>query len=43
MHAGKQDKEPAKSAVPDGGESTGLMEPMLVSESSGRRTQLADL
>lgn len=39
----KLDKEPAKSAVPDRGESTGLMEPMLVSESSSRRTQLADL
>lgn len=39
----KQDKEPAKSAVPHRGESTGLMEPMLVSESSSRRTQLADL
>lgn len=43
MSAGKQDKEPAKSAVSDRGESTGLMEPMLVSESSPRRTQLADL
>ncbi|MGY3131240.1 Fic family protein [Bradyrhizobium sp. USDA 4501] len=43
MSDNKQDKEPAKSAVPDRGESTGLMEPMLVSESSGRRTQLADL
>lgn len=43
MSAGKQDKEPAKLAAPDRGESTGLMEPMLVSESSPRRTQLADL
>jgi Fic family protein len=43
MSAWKQDKEPAKPAVPDRGESTGLMEPMLVSESSPRRTQLADL
>ncbi|MGY2843775.1 hypothetical protein ACVIWU_006349 [Bradyrhizobium sp. USDA 4509] len=43
MSTHKPDKEPAKSAVPDRGESTGLMEPMLVSESSGRRTQLADL
>lgn len=43
MSGTKQDKEPAKSTVPDRGESTGLMEPMLVSESSPRRTQLADL
>ncbi|MGY4230043.1 Fic family protein [Bradyrhizobium sp. USDA 4503] len=43
MSDGKQDKKPAKSADPDRDESTGLMEPMLVSESSGRRTQLADL
>jgi Fic family protein len=43
MSDSKQDKEPAKPAVPDRGESTGLMEPMLVSESSPRRTQLADL
>ena len=43
MSDNKQDKEPAKSTVSDRVESTGLMEPMLVSESSPRRTQLADL
>jgi len=37
------DTEPAKTQPEDRGESTGLMEPMLVSESGPRRAGLADL
>ena len=37
------DNEPAKTQPEDRGESTGLMEPMLVSESGSRRAGLADL
>ena len=37
------DEEPAKKAVTDKGESIGLMEPMLVSESGNKRSALADL
>lgn len=37
------DKEPASMAAKDEGESIGLMEPMLVSESGGRRGPIADL
>jgi hypothetical protein len=36
-------RESAKSAVPRRGESTGVMEPVLVSQSSGSRIPLADL
>ena len=47
MTKDKADKEPAKKAAtvasPDRGESIGLMEPMLISESGGRRSPLADL
>lgn len=43
MSKDKQDKEPAKTSAPDRGESTGLMEPMLVTESSPHRPRLADL
>jgi len=35
--------EPAKSAATDEGESIGLMEPTLISESGGRRGPIADL
>lgn len=37
------DKEPAKIAAKDEGESIGLMEPTLISESGGRRGPIADL
>ncbi len=47
MMTPKADREPAKEAAtevaPDRDESTGLMEPMLISESGGRRSPLADL
>lgn len=47
MTTNKADKEPAKKAAaeasPDRDESIGLMEPMLISESGGRRSPLADL
>ncbi len=47
MTTSKADKEPAKEAAtdvaPDRDESTGLMEPMLISESGARRGPLADL
>lgn len=47
MTKDKADKEPAKKtaagASPDRDESIGLMEPMLISESGGRRSPLADL
>jgi Fic family protein len=36
-------KEPARNAATDNGESIGLMEPMLVSESGSQRSALADL
>ncbi len=40
----KADKNPAKDPVPaDRGESVGLMEPLLISESSKHRTALTDL
>jgi len=39
----KADKEPAKNAATDNGESIGLMEPMLVSEGGNKRSALADL
>jgi len=40
----KADKYPARSAVPaDRGETIGLMEPLLISESSRHRTALTDL
>src|SRR5690606_35231581 len=40
----KADKNPAKDTVPaDRGESIGLMEPLLISESSKHRTALTDL
>jgi len=40
----KADKQPAQAAVPrDRGESVGLMEPLLVTESSSHRTALTDL
>lgn len=39
----RADKEPAKVEAKDEGESIGLMEPMLISESSGKRGALADL
>ena len=47
MTTNKADKEPAKKAAaeasPDRDESIGLMEPMLISESGGRRSPLADM
>lgn len=43
MTKDKADKEPAKKAATDEGESIGLMEPMLISESGGRRGSIADL
>jgi Fic family protein len=43
MSSRAPDKEAAKKAAADRGESTGLMEPMLVSESSPRRARLTDL
>lgn len=43
MSGKKSDKEPAKTEATDDGESIGLMEPLLVSESGGRRGPLADL
>ncbi len=39
----RAEKEPAKIAAKDEGESIALMEPMLISESSGKRGALADL
>lgn len=43
MTSDPRDKKSAISAAKDQGESLGLMEPMLISESSGRRGPLADL
>jgi hypothetical protein len=43
MSKNEQDEEPDKYSALDRGESTGLMEPMLVAESSPQRTRLADL
>ena len=37
------EKEAAKTEATDDGESIGLMEPLLVSESGGRRGPLADM
>lgn len=37
------DRKPAKNTTPDRGESTGLMEPMLLSESARDRVALTDL
>ena len=39
----KADNEPAKNVATDNGESIGLMEPMLISESANKRSALADL
>jgi Fic family protein len=43
MRGSDADVEADTAAAPDRGESTGLMEPLLVSESSRHRTVLADL
>jgi len=43
MSKNESAKEPAKIPVTDEGEPVGLMEPMLVAESGGRRGALADL
>jgi Fic family protein len=39
----KPDKEPARNAVPDRGESIGLMEPMIIGERARQRAALTDL
>src|SRR5882757_11046710 len=39
----KPDKKPAKTAVPDGGESIGLMEPMIIGHGARQRAALTDL
>jgi Fic family protein len=39
----KPDKEPAKRAVPDRGESIGLMEPMIIGDGARQRAALSDL
>jgi Fic family protein len=39
----KPDKEPAKKAVPDRGESIGLMEPMIIGDGARQRPALTDL
>jgi Fic family protein len=39
----KPDKEPAKKAVPDRGESIGLMEPMIIGDGARQRAALNDL
>ncbi len=43
MSGDKPAKEPAKHPAEDRGESTGLMEPLLISEGSSRRGALTDL
>jgi hypothetical protein len=43
MAAAKPDKEPDIHPVSDHCESIVLMEPLLIGESSGRRTELTDL
>ena len=43
MSKSQPDKEPAKRAVRDRGESIGLMEPLLISEGSRERATLTDL
>ena len=43
MSKKQPDKEPAKKAVTDRGESIGLMEPMVISEGSRHRAALTDL
>jgi Fic family protein len=39
----KPDKEPAKKALPDRGESIGLMEPMIIGDGARQRAALTDL
>jgi Fic family protein len=39
----KPDKEPAKTAVPDRGESIGLMEPLVIGDGARQRAGLTDL
>jgi Fic family protein len=39
----KPDKEPARNAVPDRGESIGLMEPMIIGDGARQRAALTDL
>ena len=39
----KPDREPAKKAVPDRGESIGLMEPMILGDGARQRADLNDL
>jgi hypothetical protein len=39
----KPDKEPARNAVPDQGESIGLMEPMIIGDGARQRAALTDL
>src|SRR5882672_3760224 len=43
MRKMKPDKEPAKKTVPDGGESIGLMEPMMIGHGARQRAALTDL
>src|SRR5258708_15337770 len=43
MRKMKPDKEPAKTAVPDRGESIGLMEPMVIGDGARQRAALTDL
>jgi len=43
MRKMKPDKEPAKKTVPDGGESIGLMEPMMIGDGARQRAALTDL
>lgn len=43
MSKSKPDREPAKRAVQDRGESIGLMEPLLIGEGSRQRAALTDL
>jgi Fic family protein len=39
----KPDKEPARNAVPDRGESIGLMEPMIIGDGARQRAAMTDL
>ena len=43
MTAAKEDIEPDIKEAPDRGETVGLMEPMLIGESSGKRGEITDL
>ena len=43
MSTSQPDKEPAKNAVQDRGESIGLMEPMVIGKDSRHRAELTDL